>query len=252
MEDGEQNQSDQLCSSKPRGRPNLLTWLFLVIVMVAVFFFARSTLCVVGAVIVEGNSSITQEDIYRVAGIPDRVNVFRLDPEEIRTRLSGDLRISTVEVSRSFPAAIVIRISERKPLFYVATNYGFAEVDRQGMILSCYKSLRQVKVPVVTGVALANQYVGDTIPPGPIKDVLCFLDNLDTETVNQISEVNVRSDGYLLVYTTHPIQIRLGTCERLTDKARFTSDILQEINQKKLAIEYIDLNSTAPIIKAKK
>ncbi|MBP1763081.1 MAG: ftsQ [Firmicutes bacterium] len=252
MEDGEQNQSDQLCSSKPRGRPNLFIWIFLVIALGAVIFFARSTLCVVGAVIVEGNSSIAQEDIFRVAGIPDRVNIFRLDPEEIRARLAGDLRISTVEVSRSFPATIVIRISERKPLFYVATNYGFAEVDRQGMILSCYKGLRQVKVPIVTGVALANQYVGETIPAGPIEDMLRFLDNLDTETFQQIAEVNIRTDGCFVAYTTHPIQIRLGTRERMADKARFASDILQEINQKKLAIEYIDLNSTAPIIKAKK
>jgi cell division protein FtsQ len=166
--------------------------------------------------------------------------------------LSGDLRIVNAEVSRSFPAAIIIHITERKPLIYAATDYGFAEVDRTGLILAAYKNLRKVNIPILTGVTLTNQYVGDSIPPGPIGDVLFFLENLDAETFDQISEINIRSDGYLSAYTTHPIQIRLGANERLAEKAKLTVDILQEINQKKLAIDYIDLNYAAPIIKARK
>jgi len=252
MESGEQYQSDRYCPPNPRGKPGLLILLFIAIVLAMVFFTASSSFFVFGSVVVEGNSLLTQEELFRISGVPERFNIFQLNTQDIRERLSGDLRIANVEVSRNFPATIVIRITERKPLIYVATNYGFAEMDRTGLILAAYKSLRTVNIPILTGVTLTNQYVGDTIPPGPIGDILFFLENLDADTFNQISEINIRSDGYLSAYTTHPIQIRLGSNERLADKAKLTIDILQEINQKKLAIDYVDLNFAAPIIKARR
>ncbi|MBP2639518.1 MAG: ftsQ [Firmicutes bacterium] len=252
MESKEQYQSDRDCPSKPRGGSGLLTLLFIAVVMAMVIFAANSSLFVVGSVVVEGSSTITQEEILRIAGVPERYNIFQLNTRDIKERLSGDLRIANVDVSRSFPSTIIIHVMERKPLIYVATNYGFAEMDRTGLILAAYKNLRNVNIPILTGVTLTNQYVGDPIPPGPIGDVLFFLENLDADTFNQISEVNIRADGYLSAYTTHPIQIRLGGNERLADKAKLTIDILQEINQKKLAIDYIDMNSAAPIIKARK
>ncbi len=252
MGSGDQYQPERYSSAHPRGRLSLMT-LFIILISLAIFVFAiRSSFFAIGSVIVEGNSLVTQEEIFRIAGVPERCNIFQLSTHDIRKRLAGDLRIADVEVSRSFPATIVIHVTERKPLVYVAASYGFAEVDRTGMILSAYKNLRKVNIPILTGVSLSNQYVGESIPPGPMEDALFFLENLDMDTFSQISEINIRSDGYLSVYTTHSIQIRLGGRERLADKAKLTVDILQEINQKKLAIDYIDLNFAAPIIKAKR
>ena len=232
-------------------QPRLLVLLLITVALIAGVLFIKSPFLAVGAVIVEGNAYVTDEDVFRIAGIPEKINIFRLSTQDIHSRLASDLRIARVEVSRSFPATIIIHVSERRPLAYVATNYGFGQVDGQGIILAALKNLRQVHVPIITGVRLADEYVGDQIPPGPITGVLAYLEKLDEATLNQLSEINVRPDGQLFAYTVHSTGIRLGGSDRLAEKAKFTIDILQEISNKKLAVDYIDLNYTAPIIKTR-
>jgi cell division protein FtsQ len=251
MHDGNGRLPDCQRTSSLRCQPRLLVLLLIAVTLTAGFLFINSPLFMVGAVSVEGNSYISDEDVFRIAGIPEQINIFRLNTQDIRSRLVGDLRIANVEVSRKFPATVMIHITERKPLAYLATNYGFAQVDKQGIVLAAFKNLRQVIVPIITGVRLTNEYVGDQLQSGPIISILAYLEKLDEATLNQLSEVNVHADGQLVAYTIHSVQIRLGGPERLEEKAKLTNDILQEINRKKLAVDYIDLNYTAPIIRAR-
>jgi cell division protein FtsQ len=189
------------------------------------------------------------EDINRAAGIPDRINIFRLDTAEIRTRLLRDLRVAEVAVTRQFPTTIVVSIKERLPQAYVASAYGFVQLDKQGVVLAALKNIKQVNVPIVTGIRLGNVYVGDRVETAPIKSVLSYLAALDELTLNQMSEVNIKSSGELTAYTVQAITIRLGAGDRLPEKAKLTRDILQDIGDKKAAVEYIDLNYASPYIK---
>lgn len=225
--------------------------LLVLIILIAGFLFIRSSYFAVGSVIVEGNKYVSVEDVYRIADIPDAVNIFNLNTSTIKTRLLHDLRIAEADVSRQFPGTIVIRITERKPIAYVASNYGFLEIDRQGVVLAVYKNIKNVNVPMITGVRLDNQYVGDTIENTVIKSIVQYLSALDEATLNQFSEINFRTPDQVVAYTVKSMQIRLGSHEKLPDKANLTNEILRELRSKKVQIEYIDLNFALPVIKFK-
>ncbi|MDR3590090.1 MAG: FtsQ-type POTRA domain-containing protein [Negativicutes bacterium] len=223
--------------------------LLILAALIAGFLFLRSTYFTVGTVIIEGNKYLSAEDVYRAAGIPERINIFRLDTSDIKSRLLRDLRVAEVAVNRRFPDSIVISLKERQPLAYVATAYGFVQVDKQGMILAAMKNIKQISVPIVTGVRLGNVYVGDKAEEPALKNALAYLAALDEESLNQLSEVNVKASGDLTVYTAQFMTIRLGNGERLAEKARMTHDILIELGDKKAMVDYIDLTYTSPYIK---
>lgn len=231
--------------------PIFVILLALLVILIAAFLFLNSPYFTVGQVSVEGNKYITTEEIYRIAVIPEPVNIFRLNTSDIKDNLKNDLRVADVSVSRKFPSSIVISVKERQPLVYIASGYGFVEIDKQGVILAALKNLKQINVPMVTGLRLESGYVGDTVNNPEIKPVLEYLSHLDDSTLNQISEVNIKYPESIIAYTVNSAQIRVGKNERIIDKAKLTNEILREINGKAAGLEYIDLNFSSPVIKFK-
>ncbi|HWR43270.1 cell division protein FtsQ/DivIB [Sporomusa sp.] len=241
--------AERLRAARRRRSSTLAALLAALASLIAFFLFINSPYFTVGTVLVDGNKYITVEDVLRVAGVPEQVNIFRLKTADIRDRLMSDLRVAEVKVERSFPATIAIHIKERQPLAFVASQYGFVEIDRQGVVLAALRNLKEVKVPVITGVRLGNVYVGDQVNNPGLSNVLTYLAALDENALNQLSEVNIKSPDELVAYTTSSVYIRVGDSQRLTEKATLTGEILQEISAKKMAVEYVDLNYKSPIIK---
>jgi cell division protein FtsQ len=229
--------------------PLFLLLLVLVVVLFATVAFLRSNYVTFGSVIVEGNKYVTIEEIFRAAAISDKINIFRLDTTDIHDRLLQDIRLTDVAVTRSWPATIQITVAERQPVAMVANSYGFVLLDKEGMVLDAMKSIRQLTVPMVTGVRLGNLYVGDVAESDLVKNPLHYLGALDESTLNQLSEVNIKTTGELTAYTVQMITIRLGMGERMEEKASFTREVLRDIGDKKAAVEYVDLTYSAPYIK---
>lgn len=236
---------------RPMSAQGFIGLLLVLVVLIAGLLFIKSSYFTVGSVVVEGNKYISVEDVYRIADIPDAMNIFSLNTANIKMRLMHDLRIAETDVSRRFPGTIVINIKERKPIAYVASNYGFIEIDKQGVVLAVFKNLKQVNVPMITGIRLENEYIGDKIENPVIKNIVNYLSLVDEVTLNQLSEINMKSSEQISAYTINSVHIRLGNSEKLPDKAKLTNEILGELGDKKRVIEYIDLNTASPVIKFK-
>lgn len=224
--------------------------LVVLVILIAGFLFLNSSFFTVTAIVAQGNKYMSSEEIYTVANIPEHSNIFRLNLSDVKERLARDLRIAQVSVSRQFPNTIIINMTERKPLAYVASSYGFVELDKQGIVLAAYKNIKKIRVPMITGVRLDTAYVSDQIDNQSVLHVLGYLANLDEETLDQLSEINV-TEGKLNAYTNNSIQIRIGTVDKLMEKAKLTQNMLKEIKEHSLAVDYIDLNYSSPIIKFK-
>lgn len=233
-------------------RRKLFLWtLLIVIVLVAAFSFLISPAFSVGTVSVEGNRYLSEADVYEIAGIPPQTNIFRLQISDIETRLQSDLRIERAQVDRRFPASVVIRLVERRPVAYLACDYGYVEVDRDGVILAAYRTMRDVRIPAVTGVTLENLYIGDNVKGQLPEAALVYLSHLGEEAIQGMSEINVAEPSQWVVYTTDSVQIRLGGAERMEEKAAMTEEFLSEMKRSNLPVEYIDFNFTSPYIKFK-
>ncbi len=198
---------------------------------------------------VEGTTYLTKEDIMRIAGLYRGEPLFQLQTDVVMRRLMQDLRVEEAVVRRSLPDKLDMIIKERKPVAIVACEYGYLDLDRQGKVIDGYRSLKSMAIPLITGITLHDVYIGDDVADPTVKSILYFLQQIDEESLNQISEISIQSPDYLIAYTTHSVQIRLGRMERLEEKAELTMNFLQDLKTSPHAIEYVDFNYTAPYIK---
>lgn len=232
-------------------KQSFLYLLLLFIILITGFSFLISPAFSVGNVVITGNVYMNEKEIFQIAQIPDKINIFRLNSSEIQNKLYKDLRIEQAKVTRKFPSTITIEVVERTPAAYVACDYGFLEVDKTGTVLAAFKTLKEIKVPMITGVTLRNLYVGDKVVDKTFMAVVEYLTTMDESILNQLSEVNIANANQIVVYTTNAMQIRLGNTERIKEKAKLTQEFLQDEKASKLSIEYVDFNFVSPFIKLK-
>lgn len=208
-------------------------------------FFTLENIKLVGA------KYLTQEDILRIGEIYLGEPLFKLETDQVQSRLSKDLRIEEVSVKRNLPHTLEVTIKERRPIATVACNYGYLDLDHEGTVLDSYKSLKTMKIPMINGVSVRDLYIGDKVDDALIKKILDFLQRLDEETLNGISEVAFVEEDYVVMYTAteRAVQIRIGKLERLDEKARLTEDFLRDLETNPHPVEYVDFNYTAPFIK---
>ena len=202
-----------------------------------------------------GATYITSDDILKVGNIYIGEPLFQLETDSITNRLSQDLRIEEVTVRRSLPQTLEVTVKERKPIATIVCDYGYLDMDRNGKIIDSYKSLKTMQIPMITGATVHDLYIGDDVDDEMVKKILGFLQKIDDETLNKISEVAIISEDYIVAYTNtnnRSIQIRIGKLERLDEKAHLTEDFLKDLENNPNPIEYIDFNYTAPFIKLAK
>ncbi len=131
----------------------------------------------------------------------------------------------------------------------VACEYGYLDIDRRGKVIDSYRSLKNMSIPMITGIQVRDSYIGDDVKNGMVEEILYYLQQLDESSLNQISEIAIVKENYIVAYTTQSVQIRLGGLERLEEKARLTETFLQDLSNNPYAVEYVDFNYETPFIK---
>lgn len=225
--------------------------IFLVVSAVVLGFFVYVPFFTLKEIRLEGAKYLTEEDILRIGNIYMGEPLFKLETDVVQSRLSKDLRIEEVSVRRKLPRTLEIKIKERRPLATITCDYGYLDLDHNGMILDSYKTIKTMQIPMITGAAVRDLYIGDTVDDEIVRKILDFLQRLNEDTLNQLSEVAIVEADYIVMYTAteRAVQIRIGKLERLDEKAHLTEDFLRDLATNPHPVEYVDFNYTAPFIK---
>ncbi|MEI7029771.1 cell division protein FtsQ/DivIB [Streptomyces pratensis] len=81
-----------------------------------------------------GVEVLTREEVEAVAAAPVGAPLVSVDTDGMERRLRQKLpRIDTVDVVRSWPHGIGLKVTERKPVLLVKKGSGFVEVDADGV-----------------------------------------------------------------------------------------------------------------------
>lgn len=224
-------------------------FLFIVICTAIVGILVYSPIFVLRHVQVDGAVYLKKEELVRISGIYMGEPLFQLETDQVTKRLLQDLRIEEALVRRQLPSTLEITIKERMPVATVACEYGYLDIDRQGKVIDSYRTLKNMPIPMITGVQVRDLYIGDDVKDEMVKKILSFLQQLDDASLNQLSEIAITGPDYLVAYTTNSVQIRLGKLERMEEKARLTQDFLKDLAANPYQVEYVDFNYTTPFIK---
>jgi cell division protein FtsQ len=106
------------------------------IVAAAVWALLGSSLLVARSVRVTGAPQAQRAEVLEAAGITLGTPLIRIDPAAVARRVERIAQIQSAEVSRDWPATVVIAVRERTPALAVPVGGGFALVDRFGVVVS--------------------------------------------------------------------------------------------------------------------
>ncbi|GDY32811.1 cell division protein FtsQ/DivIB [Gandjariella thermophila] len=81
---------------------------------------------------VVGTMGVTPDQVRAAAAIPPGSPMLRLDLRGIRDRVAALPRVAAVQVDRSWPATVSVRIVERSPVGLIRAEDGLHLVDRTG------------------------------------------------------------------------------------------------------------------------
>ena len=163
---------------------------------------------------VSGISYLTREQVLEIGRIHTGEPLFQLQTDAVAQNLMHDLRIESAVVRRRLPDRLEIEVVERKPVATVACDYGYLDLDHNGKIIAAYRALHSVPIPLITGMEVKGLYLGDEVKDENVKKVLYFLSQIDTEALNQISEVNIANPDGVVAYANSSVQDE-PPCHRL-------------------------------------
>ncbi|MBA4312304.1 MAG: hypothetical protein C0417_06715 [Chlorobiaceae bacterium] len=193
---------------------------FLTIPLVAVII----VLCFLGAewretllvqrIIVEGARILPVKYINTLTEIKNSTMMRDLNLYDIQEKLRVEPFIKNICVTRQYPDAININITERVPIATVNSKQ-LRYIDNEGILLPYLETAVKLDLPIINGVkGIENAKIGKAIENSEIHEAIQILQTalaIDSTMYRFISEVNMKDgDDVLLFSTEAAIPIILG------------------------------------------
>ena len=245
---------EKLQEDRRRRRVNNVIWLLgLLVFAVAIvsgWNYVHRPDFAFGDIVIHGSKQFTRENVLRMTGAREPVNLFLVSKNKIVTALQGDVRVESAEAHYDLPSFLHVYIKERKPVLYVVTNYGnYAKLDKTAMVMDMTDGIRDASIPRLAGVACGNAFIGDTLQNDTIREVLKFMEKLQPDAKEQIADLSVDAEHKLILHMRYGFPVLLGPVNELAGKAELFMTVFNEMKGKKVQIEFMDLQYSKPFVR---
>ena len=217
-------------STKPRDRDRVIQQVLLALVIVLsialvaelVYHLAIAPRLAISVIDIENGTTIPDQELLSIAGAHIGMMYFRVDTDELASRIAAVPAVRNVDVDLVFPNRMKIRVAARQPLAcaIVETDSGARTLvfDEEGVVFRIGHEPSVETLPVVSGLRFPTADIGLRLP-----DVLVgFLESLRTlrdeapELYALFSEYRVvpknESVFDVVLYPMHfSVPVRIGT-----------------------------------------
>lgn len=156
----------------------------------------------------EAETLFSKEEIIVWSGITPGMNLWSVDPEQVRTRLLTYQGIRDVEVRREFPQGVVLLVQTRQPVAIIA-HPALTYLDKDGVWFTVQAPSKGLDLPYVTGFKPNELDAVDarTALAGTVS-LLALATKLWSEPVSEI--LWDQKIGYTVFLSRRHITVRLG------------------------------------------
>lgn len=211
--------------------------LFLILfIFLMVLIFINSGLFTVRDFVVQGNQSISTEDILLGTDLSHE-NIFQVNPQEVKRKILQNPKIASVELKKIFPNKLLISIRERLPLCMVLYRENSVIIGNDRVVMDIRDKNAPINLPIITGIVLKRVTIGQPIRSPEFSLVMGIFKNVDETLHQNISEINVTNyQIYLdLPNCHHTIKVDLGNPSQIEKKMYNLRAILSQTSPEKLA-----------------
>ncbi len=214
------NQSNRIAKDKYQAAPNFESLFLVVFIFLIGLIFLNSEFFGVNKVLIQGNQTLSTEDILRNTNLSLDQNIFQINYRELRKMILRNPKIYSVQTYYQLPNRVVIRIRERRPLCLLLYLGNLLIIGEDTVVMGIKDENEPIKLPVVTGIELNRLQIGDTIKDPQFKIALEILQLAGGNLRIMLGEIDVKN--YLLYIDLpnahHTLKVELGNADQLEEK----------------------------------
>lgn len=235
---------------KKRRRAGSVRWvmclLFLMVCMMAGYYFSQSSVFFVKEIVVSGNQMIDSDRIADLTGIEKGVNIFKQNMRLASQKVALEPLIETVAVKRRLPNKVAVSVTERQAAVIVAWNGSFLHLDPKGVLLKQARYLEGATLPIISGVddVAGDLLLGKKVESAKITSALQIIGEMDERSMQIVREIQIGNPQKIKFFTPEGLEVRIGDAKEF--KAKF--DVFDYIYQDQLkankldTIQYVDVS----------
>lgn len=232
--------------------------LILLVIVGLIIYLMLSPIFNIKNINVEGNSSISSEQIISLSRVQKETNLFKVSNKDTISAIKENPYVKTVEIRRTLPDTITFVITERIATYMLEYGSSYAYIDNQGYILEISANIKDGLAKIV-----GYETSQDEIIPGnrlcendleKLNIVLRITASAKTSEIdNLITSINIEnSNNYTLFMETEQKTVYLGDCTNLDTRMLYVKAILEK--EKNYAGEIfvnMNLNEKNPFFRQK-
>lgn len=205
-----------------RSKRPWLVWFVLVASVALGWVVYFSSWFAVTAVDVRGVDRLAVEQVLATADVPLTGALIKVDLAAISQRVEALPEVAQVVVERAWPHNVLITVTERKPIAYVASGSSFILVDEKGINAGQVTARPKKLMPITAAldspalVAAAGVYAG--LP-----------EKWEIVSVSAASQDSVVVE---VRYKKKVVSINFGSADRIGDKVRVAAALMANKHQK--------------------
>jgi cell division protein FtsQ len=200
----------------------LLSLLLLAAVSASVWLVFFSSYVAARNVEITGTSTLADARVERAADVPTGTPLARVDLGAVRARVEANASVKSAEVSRSWPHAVHIAVTERIPVAVIEGGAGLQALDADGVVFGHYEA-RPKRLPLVrTESDLADEAL---VECGRV------IASLPPRISSRVETVEVSSVDKIQLVLGNGRRVLWGSAEDSTQKAEVLAVLLRRPGQ---------------------
>ena len=231
------------------GPSPILLWIFVFVLVVALFFLVNSSLFNVSSITVKGNVNVSSQEIISLSGIDYDTNILHVDEVTAKEQIETNYFLVVENIRRTFPTGVEIVVKEREPVAQIGTKNGYYIIDTEGITIG----LNQVAVDglvEIYNLGIASPEGGQKIQSDSeekLNGVFQVLEAIDKYNLtDKIKGIDVKDPQKILLTYQGDIKIQIASGITADNRLKNLSAILEkkEITDKLSEGKTIYLEST--------
>ena len=232
--------------------------LLLAVIVGLIIYLMLSPIFNIKNINVEGNESISSEQIISLSKVQKETNLFKVSNKDTTASIKENPYVKSVEVRRTLPDTITFVITERVATYMLEYGGSYAYIDNQGYILEISANTKE-GLAKITGYETAQDEIvpGNRLCENDLEKLNTVLRITASAKTNQfdslITSINIEdSNNYTLYLDTEQKTVYLGDCTNLDTRMLYVKAILDK--EKGIAGEIfvnMNLNEKYPFFRQK-
>jgi cell division protein FtsQ len=195
---------------------------------------------------IDGAHILPHHLLLEAVNVPTQSLLDTVDLYRIQKRLEEQPFVKTATVSRSYPDAIYITITEREPIASIGTT-SLLYIDTAAVLLPAIETAVPLDLPIISGVPeVKATEIGKVIKNSEVQTAIELLNTaikVDSSLYHFISEVDMKGGQDIEITTTEPpVNILVGRgdfLKKLFIFQKFWSQFIKSENVQN--VQYFDL-----------